>query len=376
MRKKEKKVTYRQSVNFKLLSERQLENIFPGWNDLLDRIDSYRKWLGKKQIKREECINKQYNLMYENVYTILGGRGSGKTSAIFTLREYLEEDSVNNIVLPIVMPEVIPEHGETLGWILASLEELVKKLSDALEVQEKNRDNFFHECKRQKVSLADLYDEVKELCYSRQTKDGGTSFSEEIKINERRNQSGYELSKKMAEFWMQLVEAVKIVKHRKEKDDQKEPLIYLIFDDGKRISFECKYTETEFGGISSDKRDPNKYNKKYNRKWDHIHKNLVADSIFLFTDKKEFYRHYQINRNIVYADSGDYVLFLTPRANDAKGICDGRTYIDNMENQHIRNIYWEDMIQITLLTVAECEPLKDYYFKFKSKYLDSWNEEH
>lgn len=54
MRKKEKKVTYRQSVNFKLLSERQLENIFPGWNDLLDRIDSYRKWLGKKQIKREE----------------------------------------------------------------------------------------------------------------------------------------------------------------------------------------------------------------------------------------------------------------------------------------------------------------------------------
>ena len=72
----------------------------------------------------------------------------------------------------------------------------MKKLSDALEVQEKNRDNFFHECKRQKVSLADLYDEVKELCYSRQTKDGGTSFSEEIKINERRNQSGYELSKK------------------------------------------------------------------------------------------------------------------------------------------------------------------------------------
>ena len=35
-------------------SKRQLENIFPGWNDLLDRIDSYRKWLGKKQIKREE----------------------------------------------------------------------------------------------------------------------------------------------------------------------------------------------------------------------------------------------------------------------------------------------------------------------------------
>ena len=146
----------------------------------------------------------------------------------------------------------------------------------------------------------------------------------------------------------------------------------MILDNGKKISFECKYTETEFGGISSDKRDP----YKYNRTWDHIYKKLVSDSTFLFTDKKEFYRHYQINRNIAYAGGRDYVLFLTPRANDAKGICDGRAYIDNMENQHIRNIYWEDIIQITLLIVAECEPLQDYFYKFKSKYLDSWNEEH
>ena len=57
---------------------------------------------------------------------------------------------------------------------------------------------------------------------------------------------------------------------------------YLILDNGKKISFECKYTETEFGGISSDKRDP----YKYNRKWDHIYKKLVSDSTFLFTDKK------------------------------------------------------------------------------------------
>ena len=30
---------------------------------------------------------------------------------------------------------------------------------------------------------------------------------------------------------------------------------YLILDDGKRISFECKYTETEFGGISKSSTD-------------------------------------------------------------------------------------------------------------------------
>lgn len=228
MKKKSRKVTYRQSVNFKILSERQLENIFPGWNGLLERIETYREWLGKEQVKREECINKQYNLMYENIYTILGGRGSGKTSAIFTLREYIEQDSTNNIVLPIVMPEVIPEYGETLGWILASLEKLVKELSNTLKEKMKNTDNFFHECKRQKASLEDIYEEVKELCYSRQMREGGTSFSEEIKISERRNQSGYELSRKISEFWMKLVETIKEVKH---DDNEKEPLIYLFFDD-------------------------------------------------------------------------------------------------------------------------------------------------
>ena len=54
------------------------------------------------------------------------------------------------------------------------------------------------------------------------------------------------------------------------------------------LSISC--TETEFGGISSDKRDSD----KYNRKWGHIYKKLVADSTFLFINKKEFYRHYQI----------------------------------------------------------------------------------
>ncbi len=57
------------------------------------------------------------------------------------------------------------------------------------------------------------------------------------------------------------------------------------------------------------------------------------------------------------------------KRNDARGICDGWAIWKT-------NIYWEDMIQITLLIVAECELLKDYYFKFKSKYLYSWNEEH
>lgn len=146
---------------------------------------------------------------------------------------------------------------------------------------------------------------------------------------------------------------------------------YLVLTGGKRISFEIKYTEAEFGGISPDKEDPG----KYDRKWDEIYKEMVNRSPLLNVDRETFYKpHYQINRNIVYAKAEDYVVFLTPRANDAKALIDGRNYIDGMQNPHICNLYWEDVIGITQSTVKDCKELKDYYFKFYHKYIEILNQ--
>lgn len=141
---------------------------------------------------------------------------------------------------------------------------------------------------------------------------------------------------------------------------------YLVLTSGKRISFEIKYTEDEFGGISYDKDDPD----KYNRKWNDVYQEMVQRSPFLSLDKESFYKNYQVNRNIVYARSEDYVVFLTPKANDAKALIEGRNYIDEMRNPHILNIYWEDVDKITQNAVEGYEELKDYYSKFYCKYIE------
>lgn len=142
---------------------------------------------------------------------------------------------------------------------------------------------------------------------------------------------------------------------------------YLVLTGGKRISFEIKYTEAEFGGISVDKEESGKYDKK----WDEIYKGMVDQSPFLNVNRETFYKtYYQINRNIVYAKADDYVVFLTPSANDAKALVAGRNYIDGMKNPHICNLYWEDVIGITQNTVKDCEELKDYYLKFHHKYIE------
>jgi hypothetical protein len=145
---------------------------------------------------------------------------------------------------------------------------------------------------------------------------------------------------------------------------------YLTLTSNIRLSFEIKYTEPAFGGISPDSNEPD----KYDRKWNTIYRDMVDRCPFLNIEKENFYKNYQINRNISYAKEGDCVLFLTPKANDAKGICSGRDYIDSFQNDHILNLYWEDVVEITRTVVKDIPELEDYYSKFYKKYIKIFKE--
>ena len=140
---------------------------------------------------------------------------------------------------------------------------------------------------------------------------------------------------------------------------------FILLHSGVKISFEIKYTESEFGGISPDKNNP----CKYDRKWNNIYKNMVSGCPFLAVGKEEFYENYQINRNITYAGANDYVLFLTPAANHENGIEKGRKYIDKLNHSHIKNLYWEEIIEKTKTAVCGFSELRKYYEEFYDKYI-------
>ena len=90
-------------VGIKILSDIQIGNVFPNYKDVLNHIETHRKWLEKHQLQYLERY--QYNLMYDNVISIFGERGTGKTSVAFTLHKKLEEDVDHpyDIVLPIMV---------------------------------------------------------------------------------------------------------------------------------------------------------------------------------------------------------------------------------------------------------------------------------
>ena len=167
---------------------------------------------------------------------------------------------------------------------------------------------------------------------------------------------------------------------------------YMILSNGQHISFEIKYTEAEFGGIGKRKGDnPNKYGEK----WEDYYKKIVKSCPYMKDSQEcdneyncirnaklnpsacekseecqiyQFYSHYQINRNISWAKKDtDIVVFLTPRENESLG--KSRVYIDSFNNPNIKNLYWENLIEIVLKHAEQDEDLRTYYTKFKKKYF-------
>lgn len=170
---------------------------------------------------------------------------------------------------------------------------------------------------------------------------------------------------------------------------------YLRLDNGRQITWEIKYTESEFGRVTKHANNSNKYITKYKD----IYIPMLQECVYYFLPKvecndfrclksdsltddccvrdecsiREFYEYYQIRRNILYAkQKGDYVLFLTPRENLA--LDEGRAYIERYAEKCgtdcIRNIYWESLLESTLQAVAGVPELLEYYTKFKEKYFE------
>lgn len=227
--RKDLKYVPHHKTGIKILDIHQLENLFPNCERLLQRIEDHREEL--QQINKCEIEkNNQYNLMYDNIFSIFGKRGAGKTSVMFTLKKILEIQNKKNIVLPIVMPEMIPEECSMIGWILSLLEEVIDDLEQKMSTKLDLNYTRFNECMyRHSNSLKREYEKVKELCFSQFYRPDWTeSFSTALLNKERQTQNSFDFARKLGEFWELLRRTIKETSDEKEPG---EPLIYIIFDD-------------------------------------------------------------------------------------------------------------------------------------------------
>lgn len=120
-------------MGVKVMDWQQLQNVFPQHRNILESIEKYRQSINMEMIHH---MDKQDNIMFDNVFSIMGKRGSGKTSVLYTLKKMIERDHPYDVVLPVVMPELIPHSSEMIEWILALFEEKISEISEQLSKKE------------------------------------------------------------------------------------------------------------------------------------------------------------------------------------------------------------------------------------------------
>ena len=237
----ERKISHK--VGVKLFSEAQLENVLPTYQNLFHKIDTCRA-VAQEELSRGKKRHYQYNFMYDNVFSIMGKRGTGKTSVVFTLQNMIRGKygkEYNDVVLPLIIPEVIPDNCTVLGWILAIVKEEVKILENRVKKLERNREQEayqeYEKCRYldgrgNEEGLSSRLEVLSQLFYA-----GSYNPSNEISYYRAAGNSAlqtvdyYRFAQEIAGFWDAWVQEICYL-HKLEGGEQKGcPLIYFIFDD-------------------------------------------------------------------------------------------------------------------------------------------------
>lgn len=248
----ERKINHK--VGVKLLSDVQLENIMPTYLNLFHKIDVCREVANEELEKKKKHGERryQYNLLYDNVFSILGKRGTGKTSVAFTLREKILERyaDYHDVVLPLIIPEIIPENCTVLGWLLAIVREELEGLENQIAKEEKGHygKDAWDRCRYKnwqdgENSLLALYDELSQLFYAGSYNPSNEeSYYRAVDNSVRQAEDYYKFAKRIANLWDAWVERIQDLQEYQREERGQEgkqgkrpagscPMIYFIFDD-------------------------------------------------------------------------------------------------------------------------------------------------
>ncbi|MCR3761298.1 hypothetical protein KYB31_20180 [Clostridium felsineum] len=268
------------NVGARILDKEILKKFLPTVENLKSQINEFRKQAYNKSelINRDINCNKiktkntDYDIQYDNVISILGQRGTGKTSVLLTIKHDIEMENgqcfnegikccyrnnvniLKDIVLPLIVPEDMSEVSDTLGWIISCFNSEVERLSKFLrsydEGYDKNceyvKNEVFEKCILNRDKCGTLNKKYKDLKKAYATRKNEyrkivanqySGKNEYIEDNDDIINSDRNIIIKFKEFIDELVRSKSKengTKYGEEKGNiswMNEPLIFVFFDD-------------------------------------------------------------------------------------------------------------------------------------------------
>lgn len=113
----------------------QIVKIMPTYQVMLKQLKEIRDYAATSEYKDRNQSTRKQDI--NNTIGIFGQRGTGKSSALYTLREELEK-SQENILLPLIEPDNFGENTKIIGSIVGFLQAEGNKLLKDLEKLQPN----------------------------------------------------------------------------------------------------------------------------------------------------------------------------------------------------------------------------------------------
>lgn len=238
-------------IGSRVLDENELRVLLPSYDNIINQINKFRdeaKNISEVASNSEMEFEEKFDLKkdYNNIFSILGGRGTGKTSAAVTVRHRIINDNRKDnadIIMPLIVPDHMGEISDALGWIITCLGEKIDILKrDYLKFikdkhNEKTYGNKYTELfdkycrKEQKLDLDIIYRKVHKEYYFRKEIYQRILAQEYVGKNEYVDETKevLEADQNLIKDFFLLIE--EIIQVKSKLNDNKEPLIYFFFDD-------------------------------------------------------------------------------------------------------------------------------------------------
>lgn len=211
-------------IGARILSDKDLKILLPTYEDINKNIEQMRKMAEdvRERKKGKEFQGEiEYFKQHNNVISILGERGSGKSSVLLSKKYELENNKNNkDIVLPMLVPQDLEGGKDILGWILGYFEENLKNDSEIFD-------------KTKKQTKEDLKEKLKQICKAYFTK--RDEYLETLKKIEstteyvEKNLQSLKSTLSIPKLFNDFIDV--LTKELKDGSNKEENLIFIFFDD-------------------------------------------------------------------------------------------------------------------------------------------------
>lgn len=151
-REKDAKQNENVFIGARVLGEDGVKLVLPTYDVLISQIEQMKS-VARNSEKQNSNISRimKYNREHNNTIAIFGSRGTGKTSAVYTLMDYLlnQNDSnkkEKNIVLPIIEPDNFGDNTKIMGSIVGLIKNEVEEILKEVKCLENKTEPYFRNC--------------------------------------------------------------------------------------------------------------------------------------------------------------------------------------------------------------------------------------